>query len=145
MNKSYIWNYRIDVPPYDKLLEVSEAFFCSYPGGDYNCEQRERYKLFFRRGMWKKSLLGMGNWVPEQLVPGHFTAWPVLVRLLVRPSPKTFSITIHYEVHLPGSVPALSDEVQTSVDQHIQKELDDLAGYLVECIGLDRKPVIHVL
>ena len=35
MNKSYTWEYQIEVAPYDKLMEVLEAFFASYPGGDY--------------------------------------------------------------------------------------------------------------
>lgn len=142
MNKSYIWSYRIDVSPYDKLLEVLEAFFSSYPGGDYACEKRERFKLFFRRGLWKKSLFGLGEQVPDRLVPGRFNSWPLIVRLLVRPSPTIFSITIYYELHLPKSVPALVPEVQTSVDQHAQKELADLAKYLAECIGLDTKPTV---
>lgn len=142
MNKSYIWNYRIDVPPYDKLLEVLEAFFSSYPGGDYACEKRERFKLVFRRGLWKKSLFGLGELVPDRLIQGQFNKWPLIVRVLVRPSPSTFSIALHYELHLPKSVPALAPEVQTSVDQHAQKELADLAAYLSECIGLDKKPAV---
>ena len=142
MHKSYIWNYRIDVPPYDKLLEVLEAFFSSYPGGDYTCEKRERFKLFFRRGLWKKSLFGLGEMVPDRLVPGRFNSWPLVVRVLVRPAPSVFSIAIHYELHLPKSVPALIGEVQTSVDQHAQKELTDLTAYLAECIGLTEQPAV---
>jgi len=143
MHKSYIFNYRIDVPPYDKLLEVLEAFYASYPGGDYSCEKRDRFKLVFRRGLWKKSLLGLGELVPERLVQGQFNKWPIVVRVLVRPSPTVFSITVHYGLHLPKSVPALIPEVRTSVDQHAQKELADLAAYLAECIGLERQPTIQ--
>ena len=142
MQKFYTWNYRIEVPPYDKLLEVVEAFFSSYPDGDYSCEKRERFKLIFRRGLWKKSLFGLGELVPDRLVPGLFNKWPVLVRVLVRPSPSVFSIALHYELHLPKSVPALVPEVQTSVDQHAQKELTDLSAYLSECIGLHERPAV---
>jgi len=142
MNKSYIWNYRIDVPPYDKLLEVLEAFFSSYPGGDYACEKRERFKLLFRRGLWRKSLFVLGELVPDRLVPGQFSSWPLIVRVLVRPSPSIFSIAVHYQLYLPKSICELVQEVQTSVDQHAQKELTDLSAYLAECIGLPDRPAV---
>jgi hypothetical protein len=87
MIRSYTWEYRIDVPPYDKLMEVLEAFFASYPGGDYTCERRERYRLHFRRGLWRKSWLGLGDLVPDRLVKGQFNRWPVIVLVLSSPSP----------------------------------------------------------
>jgi len=141
--KCYTWEYRIELPPYDKIVEVLEAFFASYPGGDYTCEQRERYRLLFRRGLWRKSLLGLGELVPHRLVKGQLSQWPTIARVLVRPSPETFVITVRYELYLPKSVPALVSTVQSSVDQHLRKELADLAAYLAECIGLDEPPDIQ--
>ena len=87
MHRTYTWEYRIEMPPYDKLVTVVEAFFCSYPAGDYTCEHRETYKLRFRRGQWKKALLGFGRWMPLGLVKGQFSQWPMVVQALIRPSP----------------------------------------------------------
>ena len=145
MAKSYLWEFRVQIPPYDKLMDVLEAFFASYPGGDYACERRERYRLEFRRGLWKKSLLGLGQLVPDRLVKGQFNRWPTIVRVLARPSPGTYAITIRYEIHLPRSVPALATSVQASVGQHARKELEDLANYLADCAGLDEKPQVTTL
>lgn len=145
MAKRYLWEFRIQIPPYDKLMDVLEAFFASYPGGDYTCERRERYRLEFRRGLWKKSLLGLGQLVPDRLVKGRFSQWPTIVQVLARPSPGTYAITIRYEVHLPRSVPALATSVQRSVGQHARKELEDLAHYLADCAGLDEKPEVTAL
>ena len=142
MHKSYTWEYRIEVLPYDKIVEVLEAFFASYPGGDYACEQRERYKLRFRRGQWRKSLMGLGELVPDRLVKGQFSRWPILVHVMVRPSPEVFTITVRYELYLPKSVPALIPTVQSSVDEHARQELTDLAAYLAECMGLDDQPTV---
>lgn len=145
MTTSYTWEYQIQVPPYDRLVEVLEAFFASYPGGDYTCERRERFRLEFRRGLWRKSMLGMGPPVPDRLMKGQFNQWPVIVRVLARPSPTSFTATARYELHLPKSVPALAPEVQSSVNLHILKELNDLAAYLAECIGLDSPPEVTTL
>ncbi|GMV98244.1 MAG: hypothetical protein HRF43_12545 [Phycisphaerae bacterium] len=138
--QSYTWTYRIEVPPYERLLAVTEAFFASYPGGDYSCDGKETYKLTFRRGLWRKSLLGIGPLVPDRLVPGAFAQWPVLVRVLCRPSPEVFTLTVRYEVHLPRKVRELKPDTQASVDQHAQRELADLAAYLAECIPLEKPP-----
>ncbi|NLX22142.1 MAG: hypothetical protein GXY55_10835 [Phycisphaerae bacterium] len=142
MATSYTWEYQISVPPYDKLVEVLEAFFASYPGGDYSCEQRERYRLEFRRGLWRKNLLGLGALVPDKLVKGQFNQWPVIVRVLARPSPSAYTITVRYELHLPKSVPGLLPAVQESVALHTRKEMDDLAAYLAECVALEEMPEV---
>lgn len=141
-NPNYIWTYRLELSPYDRLIEVLEAFFSSYPAGDYSCEHRDRYKLRFRRGKWRKSILRLGDLVPDELVRGQFNQWPIVVRVLVRPSPEAFDVSIHYELYLPSSTPKLGDAVQQSVDAHARKELGDLAGYLAECIGLDAPPEV---
>lgn len=142
---SYTWEYRIETRPYDKIVDVLEAFFASYPRGDYTCEQRERYRLRFRRGLWRKSLLGFGPLVPDRLVKGQFNQWPLAVLVLVRPSPTTFLITVRYELHLPKSVRELAPAVQSSVHEHAQQELTDLAAYLAECIDLDEPPCVAVV
>ncbi len=142
MSKSYKWPYRIDVPPYDKIVAVLEAFFSAYPKGDYTCTTRERYKLEFRRGLWKRAYVVLGPYVPDRLVPGRFEHWPVIVRVLVRPSPEKYAVHIEYQVHLPSNVPELKPEVQTSVDQHARVELEELAAYLAECVGMERPPEI---
>lgn len=142
MHKSYTWEYQIEVAPYDKLMEVLEAFFASYPGGDYTCERRERFRLHFRRGLWRKSMLGMGQLVPDRLAKGQFNQWPVIVCVLARPAPNIYTITIRYELHLPKSIPALVEQVQTSVAQYTRMELEDLAAYLAECIGLNERPKV---
>jgi len=144
-NTSYTWEYRIAVPPYDRLIEVLEAFFSSYAGGDYTCELRERYRLEFRRGLWRRSLLGLGAQVPDRLIRGQFKRWPIMVRVLARPSPSAFMTTVRYEVHLPKAMPTLPADVQSSVDLHIRKELNDLTAYLAECIGLDEPPAFETL
>lgn len=135
--RSYTWSYRINVPPYDRLLAVLEAFFASYPGGDYEVIEREKYKLAFRRGQWRKALMGLGPMVPDRLVPGDFAQWPILVRVLIRPAPEQFTVTIRYEVHLPRRTKSLRPETQLSVDQHARKEMGDLADYLAQCIPME--------
>lgn len=142
MHKVYAWEYRIEMPPYDKVVEVVEAFFCSYPGGDYSCEHREPYKLRFRRGQWRRALLSLGRWVPRGLVKGRFDQWPIVLNLLARPSPRSYRLVLRYELHLPGSMPELRPEVQSSVDQHIRHELEDLSAYLAECAGLPAPPAV---
>lgn len=143
-NKAYNWEYRLELKPYDKIVDVLEAFFASYPAGDYTCERRETYRLQFRRGEWKKGMLGLGNYfVPAALPKGQFNRWPVMVYVLVRPSPESFLVTVRYELFLPRSVPLLIPEVQASVNQHCLKELDDLAAYLAECTAMDQKPAVH--
>jgi hypothetical protein len=121
-------------------MGVIEAFFASYPGGDYACEERENYKLAFRRGQWRKSLLGIGPRVPDRLVSGDFAQWPLVVRVLVRPSPVTFAITVRYELYLPRRIKALHADVQASVNQHAHKELEDMTVYLAECMHLAGPP-----
>ncbi len=142
MDKVYAWEYRIDMPPYDKVVAVVEAFFCSYPAGDYACEQREQYKLRFRRGQWKRTLLGLGRWVPQGLAKGRFTEWPIIVHVFARPSPQSYRLVLRYELHVPRTLPELPPEVQSSVDQHIRGELDQLAAYLAECAGAASPPAV---
>lgn len=144
MRKVYTWEYRLEVKPYDKIVDVLEAFFASYPGGDYTCERRETYRLQFRRGDWRKSWMGLGGLVPATLPKGQFNRWPVIVYVLVRPSPDLFLVTVRYELHLPGSVPLLIPEVQDSVNQHCLKELDDLASYLADCTRMPERPRVDV-
>lgn len=143
MTTSYTWNYEIAMPPYDKLVEVTEAFFASYPGGDYRCEVRDRYRLEFRRGLWRRSLMGFGQWVPDRLVKGQFNQWPLLVRVLARPAPDVYSLTIRYELHLPRSVPSLGPNLQASVVLHVEHELSELAIYLARCAELPEPPEVR--
>lgn len=142
MSKVYTWEYRLDAKPYDKIVDVLEAFFASYPGGDYTCERRETYRLQFRRGEWKRSWFGLGGLAPAGLAKGQFNRWPLIVYVLVRPSPEVFLVTVRYELHLPGAVPLLIPDVQTSVDRHCRKELEDLSGYLAECAGAGQRPTV---
>ncbi len=142
MSTSYTWEYQIRVDPYDRLMDVLEAFYASYPGGDYTRERRERYKLEFRRGLWRRSWLGFGELVPDRLVKGQFNLWPVRVTVLVRPSPEVFLVTVRYVLFLPSSVPQLAPAVQSSVDQHARRETADLCQYLAECIGMSRPPAV---
>ena len=142
MNHCYTWEYHVKCQPYDKIVDVIEAFFASYPGGDYTCERRETYRLQFRRGEWKKSLFGMGELMPHRMPKGQFNRWPLIVYALVRPSPSTFLITVRYELYLPKSVPKLIPELQSTVNAYCRRELEDLAAYLAECMGTDEVPVI---
>ena len=137
----YTWTYQLAVPPFERLMEVLDAFFSSYPKGDYAREHREQYKLQFRRGLWKR-VLGLGPFVPVRLTPGDFSQWPVLALVLARPSPEKFLISIRYELYLPRPIRTLDDEVQASVNQHIHLELQDLADYLRECMKLDTLPEV---
>jgi hypothetical protein len=142
MSKVYHWEHRLETQPYDKIVDVLEAFFASYPKGDYTCVHRERYKLHFRRGLWRKSYLGLGDFVPDKLVKGQFTQWPIIVQVLARPSPESFSITVRYELHLPKGMRGIAPELQASVAQHIEQELNELAAYLAECAGWDSPPEV---
>jgi hypothetical protein len=140
MSKRYTWDYQLKIPPYDKIISVIDAFFSSYPKGDYFCENRERYKLKFRRGNWRRAWFGLGEKIPDRLPKGQFHQWPIIVQVLVRPSPETFLITIRYDLYLPKDMPGLTEDVQASVDQHIRVELSDLATYLGECVGSSEPP-----
>lgn len=142
MSKVYHWEHHIETKPYDKLVEVLEAFFASYPKGDYSIELRERYKLRFRRGSWRKSYMGLGDLVPDKLVKGEFQQWPIRVHVLARPSPESYSVTVRYELHLPKGMRGLAPELQSSVARHIDQELSELAQYLAECAGWDAAPEV---
>ena len=142
MQACYMWEYHLKCRPYDKIVDVLEAFFASYPAGDYTCERRETYRLRFRRGEWKKSLLGLGPLRPRRLAKGQFNRWPLIVYVLVRPSPSRFLVTVRYELHVPGSMPELIPELQSSVSAHCRRELEDLSAYLAECMGTHDKPAI---
>jgi hypothetical protein len=145
MHQIYHWEYSMELAPYDKLIDVLEAFYVSYPQGDYECLKREKYKLTFRRGRWRRAWMGFGDWIPDELVKGHFEQWPVIVRVLVRPAPSQFLITCRYECHVPKSVSQLTDEVQASVDEHICRELKDLSQYLADCANLSEPPAIQAV
>ncbi len=138
----YTWSYQIEVSPFDRLMDVLEAFFSSYPRGDFTRERREPYKLEFRRGMWKR-MIGVGPLVPARLVPGDFSQWPVIVRVLARPSPEKYVVSVQYQLYLPRAVKTLGADTQSSVDQHIRLELQDLAAYLAECLDLDEPPAVQ--
>jgi hypothetical protein len=141
MYRCYTWTYQLEAPPFGPLMDVLNAFFAAYPKGDYTCELRETYKLEFRRGRWKR-LLGFGPQVPAALVRGDFTQWPLIVRVLARPSPERNLISARYELHLPRSIKELVPELQNSVDLHIRAELADLGAYLAECMNLEKPPEI---
>lgn len=126
-------------------MAVLEAFFASYPDGDYSVEEREKYKLSFRRGQWRQSLLGLGPKVPDRLVPGDFSQWPIIVRVLLRPAPEVFTITVRYEVHLPRKMQSLKSETQTSVDLYARREMADLAVYLAQCVPMETPPEVVAL
>ncbi len=138
----YTWQYELRVLPYEKLMDVLEAFFASYPGGDYTCEHREAYKLSFRRGQWKR-FWGLGPLVPARLPKGQFEQWPLLIHVLARPSPEYYLIAIRYELYLPRAIRSLHPDLQTSVDQHARRELEDLRRYLAECTGSTELPEIE--
>ena len=87
-------------------------------------------------------MFGLGQLVPDRLAKGEFNQWPIIVRVLARPAPSVFTVIVRYELHLPKSVPALASQVQASVDLYARKELEDLADYLAECIGLDKRPTV---
>jgi hypothetical protein len=142
MHHGYTWDYRLELQPYERLVTVLEAFFASYPGGDYTCEQREAYRLRFRRGEWRKSFFGLGPLVPARMPKGQFNRWPVILRVLIRPSPAVFLVAIRYELYLPKGMSNLIPEVQSAVHQHCRAELDDLADYLVECMDTSERPAI---
>ena len=142
MHHCYTWEYRLELAPYERIVAVLEAFFASYPGGDYTCAQRAASRLQFRRGEWKQSLLGLGQLVPNRMAKGQFNRWPVILRVLVRPSPAVFLVTVRYELYLPKGMTRLIPEVQAAVHEHCRRELGDLADYLVECTGAAEKPPI---
>lgn len=137
----YTWNYQVEVPPFDRLIGVLEAFFCSYSGGEYALETREKYRLSFRRGAWKR-FLAFGPMIPARLAPQDFSQWPIVVNVLARPSPERFVVSLRYELYLPRSMKELVIEVQSSVDQHIRVELAELTRYLQECMQLETAPLL---
>ena len=122
-------------------MDVLEAFFSAYPKGDYSREERATYKLMFRRGIWKR-FMGFGPIVPGRLVPGDFSQWPILLHVLARPSPEKFLISLRYEIYVPRDMKGLTPAVQSSVHQHLELELHDLAAYLTECMKLEQLPEI---
>lgn len=138
----YTWDFRLNVSPHERLMDLLDAFFSSYPPGDYTRELREEYKLEFRRGMWKR-MLGFGPMAPARLPKGEFTLWPVKVRVLARPAPDEYLVSIRYELYLPRAIKELSPAVQCSVAQHIAVELEELARYLAQCIPLDEPPSVE--
>ena len=142
MPRYYSWKHELEIPPYDKVIDVVEAFFCSYPDGEYSCESKSTYKLEFRRGAWKRSITQLGDFVPEKLVKGQFAKWPIVVKVMVRPSPTTFHIAVHYDLYLPKGTDSLAPNVQSSVGQHARRELAALADYLAECVGIDTPPKV---
>ena len=144
-HKYYNFKYKVEIPPYDRVIDVLEAFFVSYHGGDYACEHRDQYKLSFRRGSWKRTVASWGVRVPDHLAKGQFNKWPVIVRVMVRPSPEMFRIAVHYELYLPETTTGLGQAVLDSVDAYVRKELGELAGYLAECVGISQPPEVAVL
>lgn len=139
----YTWDFELTVPPYERLVAVLDAFFSSYPPGDYTRELCEEYKLEFRRGAWKR-MLGIGPMAPGRLTPGDFTQWPVRLRVRTRPSPESFLVAVRYELYLPRSVKTLSPAIQRSVAEHARVELEDLARYLAECMHLPEPPAVEI-
>ena len=90
-----------EAPPIPSIHAAAEAFFCSYPQGEYTLQQRERFRMTFRRGRWERRS-------PTEIVPAAEAGdepedLPVILRVLIQPRPDSLLLTVKHEA-LPGAV-----------------------------------------
>ncbi len=124
------WSADFLAAPIATIHEVTEAFFCSYPGGEYTLEGKERFRLTFRRGPPPREDDGQivlslrGDDPTDQL--------PVVLRVLFQPRADALLITVKHEVRAAKSVGTATRKKLAAIFRH---EVRDFRTYLRENFG----------
>lgn len=126
------WSHRFRAPAIAAIHEAAEAFFCSYPEGEYTLRARERFRLTFVRGAWQVG--PGGRLTPHPQAPPADR--PVLLRVLLQPRPDSLLITLKHEV--PGGAAPAADARQR-LTAHFAREASDFRAYLRRSFGGDRR------
>ncbi|MGB2820664.1 MAG: hypothetical protein WBF17_06755 [Phycisphaerae bacterium] len=124
------WSEEFLAAPIPTIHEVTEAFFCSYPRGEYTLEGRERFRLTFRRGPPPRDDDGQvvlslrGDERPGEL--------PVALRVLFQPRADALLITAKHEVHAAKSLGAVTRKKLAAI---FRQEVRDYRTYLRDNFG----------
>ena len=112
------WISSFEAARQESLHAAAEAFFCSYPRGEYVLESRERYRVVLRRGKWVRRADGtLAPARASQFRIGDYAVYPMVLRVLILPRANGASVTLKHEVVTPAplsprSYEALSEMVK---------------------------------
>jgi hypothetical protein len=124
------WSQEFLAAAIPTIHEVTEAFFCSYPGGEYTLAGKERFRLTFRRGPPPREDDGQivlslrGDGPPDEM--------PVVLRVLFQPRADALLITVKHEVHAGKS---LGTPTRKRLAAIFRREVRDFRTYLRENFG----------
>ena len=126
------WSDEVLAPPIDRIHDVVEAFFCSYPGGEYSLVGKERFRLILHRGGQAQEeddgriVLSLRREMenPEDM--------PVTLRVLFQPSAEALRVTLKHEV-LPRR--PLGRRARRKLARHIAREIGAFREYLYQSFG----------
>ena len=125
------WSHRFRAPPIAAIHEAAEAFFCSYPEGEYTLRTRERFRLTFVRGAWQVG--SGGRLTPHPQAPA--AERPILLRVLLQPRPDSLLITLKHEA--PGGT-APAGDAREKLTAHFDRVASDFRTYLRRNFGPGR-------
>jgi hypothetical protein len=123
------WSSRIRVGRIDTIHEVAEAFFCSYSEGEYALTVRERFRMTFHRGQWRRT---EGGLTAAGSPADDVEDMPVILRLLFQPRPDSLLITMKHEAHLDAALPGA---VRKALTTCFKREVRDFEAYLRNNFG----------
>jgi len=124
------WSQEFLAAPIPTIHEVAEAFFCSYPRGEYTLAGKERFRLTFHRGPAPQEDDGQivlslrGDPALEDL--------PVVLRVLFQPHADVLRITMKHQVHVGKSLGATTRKRLSAL---FRREMGDFRTYLRENFG----------
>lgn len=139
------WQYVVKLPFQDKLHDAIHAFLRTSDHGEWTADDKEPsdgFFLHYRRGNWRRSLLGFGT----ALVPACTSfpeskktkTIPMQLQLKVRPGPETI-ITARYRAFFSydakWSWPKELKVAEQRVADVVRAEIDALLRYLTEVYG----------
>jgi hypothetical protein len=126
------WSEEFRAPLVESIHDVAEAFFCSYPRGEYTLVQRERFRLTFRRGRPLAEddgqiVLSLRH---EAEAPED---QPVVLRVLLQPQMDSLVVTMKHEVTPRRSLGAIA---RKRLAAHFRREVRDFQAYLRKNFGV---------
>jgi len=131
------WSGKFRTGRIETIHTAAEAFFCSYPGGEYTLGDRERFRLTFHRGPWHDQ--GGGQLVPVAYAGARPDELPLILRVVMQPRKDGLLITVRHEVIPPA---ALSRADRKALTRRFKREVAAFRSYLADNFAppADQKP-----
>ena len=125
------WTAQFSALPVERIHDVAEAFFCSYPMGEYTLDAKERFRAGFHRGQ-PPGQDEQGVVLSLRPTDGGPDDVFVVLRVLLQPRPDSLLITMKHEVTPPRT---LSGRARKKLIARLHREVDDFDAYLTEHFG----------